>query len=90
MSIFFKNVVPAAKRIGAEMLEFAGPEIGEVITGRISFKSAAKTVGKQTMKNHLCEGSRRRTGGSKQRKIIRTKSTKQPSWSRRDIFKNIS
>ena len=31
----------------------------------------------------------RRQGGSKQRRIIPTKSTKQPSWSRRDIFTNI-
>ena len=67
-----KYVVPAAKRIGAETLEFATPEIGEVISGRKSFKTAAKTVGKQTMKNQL--GS-----GSKQRRIIPTKPTKQSS-----------
>ena len=29
-----KNVVPTVKRIGADMLEFAVPEIGEVISGR--------------------------------------------------------
>ena len=40
-----------AKGIGADMLEFAAPEIGEVISGRKSFKSAAKGVGKQTLKN---------------------------------------
>ena len=39
-----KYAVPAAKRIGADMLEFAAPEIGEVISGRKSFKSAAKSV----------------------------------------------
>ena len=38
-------IVPAAKRIGADMLEFAAPEIGEVIRGRKSFKTAAKSVG---------------------------------------------
>ena len=78
-----KNVVPAAKRIGGNMLGFAAPEIGEVFSGRNSFKSAAKSVGKNTLKNQL--GS-----GSKHRRIIPTKSTKQPSWSRRDIFTNIS
>ena len=36
-----KYVVPAAKRIGADMLEFAAPEIGEVISGRNSFKTTA-------------------------------------------------
>ena len=29
-----KYIVPAAKRTGADMLEFAAPEIGEVISGR--------------------------------------------------------
>ena len=82
-----KNVVPAAKRIGADMLEFAVPEIGEVFSGRKSFKTAAKSVGKKTLKKQLREGSRR--GGSKQRRIIPTKSTKQSSRSRRDIFTNI-
>ena len=98
-----KYIVPAAKRVGADLLEFAVPEIGEVITGRKSFKSAAKSVGKQTLKKQLGEGegSRRRTarrqegslrseGGNRQSRIIPTKSTKQSSRSRRDIFTNIS
>ena len=89
-----KFFVPAAKRIGADMLEFAAPEIGEVISGQKYLKSAAKSVGEQTLKKQLGEGkgSRRRTGsrGSKQRRIIPTKSTKQSSRSRRDIFTNIS
>ena len=82
-----KYVVPAAKRIGADMLEFAAPDIGEVNSGRKSFKSAAKSVGKQTLRKQLGEGSHR---GSKQRRIIPKKSTKQSSRSRRDIFTNIS
>ena len=85
-----KYVVPAAKRIGADMLEFTAPEIGEVFSGRTSFKSVAKSVGKQTLKKQLVEGSRRQQGGSKQRRIISTKTTKQSSRSRRDIFTNIS
>ena len=78
-----KYVVPAAKRVGADLLEFAAPEIGEVISGRKTFKSAAKIVGKQTLRKQL--GS-----GNKQRRIIPTKSTKQSSRSQRDIFTNIS
>ena len=78
-----KYVVPAAKRIGVDMLEFAAPEIGEFFSGRKSFKSAAKSVGKKTLKKQLGEGKR-------QRRIIPTKSTKQSSRSRRDIFANIS
>ena len=78
-----KYVVPAAKRIGADMLEFAVPKIAEVVSGRKNFKTAAKSVGKQTLKKQL--GS-----GSKHRRINPTKSTKQSSRSRRDIFTNIS
>ena len=78
-----KYVVPAAKRIGVDMLEFAAPEIGEVISGRKPFNSAAKSVGQQTLKKQL-------SSGSKQRRIFPTKSTKQSSRSRRNIFTNIS
>ena len=80
--ILREYVVPAAKRLGADMLEFAAPEIGEVNSGRKSFKTAAKSVGKQFLKKQL-------SSGSKQRRIIPKKSTKQSSWSRRDIFTNI-
>ena len=92
-----KYIVPAAQRVGADLLEFAVPEILEVVSGRKNLKTAAKSVGKQTLNKQLGEGSRRRKGaegvrqaGSKQRRIIPTKSTKQSSWSRRDIFTNIS
>ena len=52
-----KYVVPAAKRIGADMLEFAALENGEVISGRKSLKTAAKSVGKQTLKNNWVKGA---------------------------------
>ena len=74
-------VVPAAKRIGADMLEFAAREIGEVFNGRKSFKTAAKSVGKKTLKKQLGEGSR-----SKHRTISPSKFTKPSTWSRRDFF----
>ena len=48
-----KYVVPAAKRIGADMLEFAAPEIGESFSSRKSFKTAAKSVGKKTLKKTI-------------------------------------
>ena len=82
-----KYIVPDAKRVGADLLEFAAPEIGEVISGRKSFKSAAKSVRRQTLKKELGESRQR---SSKQRRVIPTKSTKQSSRSRRDIFTNIS
>ena len=56
-----KYIVPAAERVGADLLEFAAPETGEVISGRKSFKSAAKSVGRQTLRKQLGEGNRKRT-----------------------------
>ena len=68
-----KYFVPAAKRVGADLLEFTVPEIAEVVSGRKKFKTAAKSVGKQTLKKQLGEGSRKKTAS----RIIPTKSTKQ-------------
>ena len=78
-----KYVVPTTKRIEADMLEFDAPEIGEVISGRKSFKTGAKSVGKQTLKKQL--GS-----GSKQRRVFPTKPAKQSSRSPRECFTKIS
>ena len=58
-----KYIVPAAKRVGADFLEIAVPEIAEVVSGRKNFKTAARSVGKQTLKKQF--GS-----GSKQKRII--------------------
>ena len=95
-----KYIVPAAKRIGADLLEFAVPEFTEVVIGRKNFKTAAKSVGRQTVRKQLGEGSRRRKGpvgvrqgGSRKRSasgVIPKKSAKQVSRSRRDIFTTIS
>ena len=87
-----KYIVPAAKRVGADLLEFAVPEIAEVVSGRKNIKAAAKSVGRETLRKQLGEGSRRRTGRSRKRtasKVIPTKSAKQISRSRGDVFTNI-
>ena len=86
-------IIPAAKRVGADLLEFAVPEIAEVVSGRKNIKTAAKNVGRQTLRKQLGEGSRRRTAGNKKLSasgVIPTESAKQISRSRRDIFTNIS
>ena len=95
-----KYLVPAAKRIGADLLEFAVLEIAEVVSGRKNIKTAAKIVGRHTLKKQLAEGSRRgkgavgvRQAGSRKMsasRVFPTKSAKQISRSRRDIFTNIS
>ena len=95
-----KYIVPAAKRVGADLLEFAVPEIAEVVSGRKNFKTAAKSVRRQTLRKLLDEGSRRRRAGSRKRKgaigvrhasrFIPSESAKQISRLRRGIFANIS
>ena len=77
-----KYIVPAAKRVGADLLEFAVPENAEVVTGRKNFRTAAKSVGKQTLRKQMGSGSRKRTVS----RVIPTKSAKQSSRSRRDIL----
>ena len=81
-----KYIVPAAKRVGADLLEFFVPEKAEVVSGRRNFKTAAKSVGRQTLRKHLGCGSRKRSAS----RVIPTKSAKQISRSSRDIFTNIS
>ena len=75
-----KYIVPVAKRVGADLLEFAVPEIAEVVSGRKNIKSAAKSVGRQTLRKQLGEGqgSRRRTRSSKKRTASRVIPTKSP------------
>ena len=44
-----KYIVPAAKRVVADMLEYAAPETADVFSGRRNFKTAAKSVGIHTL-----------------------------------------
>ena len=66
-------------------MEFAAPENEEVVSVRKSVEvvSAAKNVGKQTLREHSA-------GGSRQRTVIPTKVTEQVCPSHWDIFTNIS
>ena len=77
-----KYIVPAAKRVGADLLEFAVPEVADVVSGKKCFKTAAKTVGRQTLRKQL--------GGGKQKRSIPVKSLKRSSRSRKDILTNIA
>ena len=86
ISFLRKYIATAAKCVGADLLEFAVPEIAEVLNGRKNFKKVAKSVGKQTLKEQMGEGSRKRTAS----RVIQQKSTKQISRSRIDVFTNIS
>ena len=80
-----KYIVPAAKLVSADLLEFAVPEVADVVGGRKNFKTAAKTVGRQILRKELASGSSKKSAS----RIIPTKTAKQISRSRRDIFSNI-
>ena len=65
-----RYVVPAAKRVGADLIELAAPETGNVLAGRKKFKSTATDVGKKTLRKQLGGGKPR------ERRIIRKRSPK--------------
>ena len=77
-----KYIVPAAKCEGADSLEFAVPELADVVSGKKSFKAAAKSLGTQTL--------RKQHGGGKQKRSNPVKNLKRSSRSRRGIFTNIA
>ena len=80
-----RYIVPAAKRVGADLIELAAPEIGNILAGRKKFKSAAKDVGKKTLRKQLGEGKPRK------RRIIQKRSPKisRRRRTRRDIFSKL-
>ena len=79
-SLLRKFIVPAAKRVGADLLEFAVPEVADVLSGKKNFKTAAKSEGPQTLRKQL--------GGGRQKRSIPVKFLRRSSWSRRDMFTN--
>ena len=78
-----KYIVPAAKRGCAELLEFAVPEIVDVVCDRRNFKMAAESVRIQTLRKKLGSSSRKKS------RITPTQFAIQTSPSGRDIFANI-
>ena len=55
-----EDVVPAAKRVGADLSEFAVPEVTNVVSGKKNFQSAAKSVGMQTLRKQFGRGGRQK------------------------------
>ena len=48
---FLSNyVVPTGKLVGADLLDFAAPEIAEVVSSRKKLKTLVKVVGGQTLR----------------------------------------
>ena len=76
-------VVPAAKRMGADLIEMAASE--NVLTGKKKLKSVAADVGKKTLRKQLGAGKTRK------RRIIRRSPPKisRLRRTRKDIFANL-
>ena len=80
---FLRNYfAPAAKRVGADLLEFAVPQVADVVSSMKNFKTASKSVGRQTLRNQL--------GSGRQKRNVPVKSLKRSCRSRRDIYTNIA
>ena len=77
-----KYIVPVTKRMGADLLECAVPEVADVVSGKKNFKTAAKSLRRQTLRKQL--------GGGRQKRSIPVKTLKRSSRSRRDKFTNIA
>ena len=77
-----RNIVPAAKRVNVDLLEFAVPEVADFVSGKKNFKTPAKSVRRQLLRKQLGEG--------KQKRRIPVKNLERSSRSRRDIFNNIA
>ena len=84
-----KYIVPAAKRIGADLFEIADPEIGEVVSGRKKLKTFAKDVGTKTVRKQLGGGKKKSRRKTARTRSISRKSRSKNSRSRKDIFDNI-
>jgi hypothetical protein len=85
LPIFKKFILPAAKRIGKTALEFAAPELLEVIAGRTKPKQALKRVAKKTAKAQLGGGVKKKT---MKKAPIRKRAPAKSS--RVDILQNLS
>ena len=67
-----KDIVPA-KRLGADLFEFAAPEVAEVVSGRKNFRTAADSVGRQALRKQLGSAFRKKTAT----RVIPTECAKQ-------------
>ena len=77
-----KFIVPTTERVDADLLAFAVPEVADVVSGKKNFKTAAKSVAGQTLRNQH--------GGGKQKRSIPVKNLMRSSRSRRDNFTNMA
>ena len=78
----YDYIVPAAKRVGIDLMEFDVQEIA-VVSSRKKLKKAEENVGRQTLRKQLGSGSR---NGRSTNRVFPTKSETQTSWSHREFL----
>ena len=66
-------ILPAAKRVSADLWELSVQELEDVVSGRKKFNTAAESVGRQTLRKYL-DSCNRKTSASR---VIPTKSAQQ-------------
>ena len=54
-----RYVVPAAKRVGADLISAAAPDIGDLLTGKKKVKAFAKDVGVKTLRKQIGAGKKK-------------------------------
>ena len=84
-AIFFREKLcrPSCKHsVGVDLLEFAVPEVVDVVSGKKTVKTAAKSVGRQTLGKWIGDG--------KQKRSIPVKNLKRSSRSRWHNFINFA
>ena len=60
ISVLCENIVPVAKGVGVNLLEFAATEIVEVVSARNVFKTAAKSAKRQILRTNWLLVARKR------------------------------
>ena len=64
ISYLLKYIVPAAESVSADLLELVATKLAEVFSDTKKFKTAAKRLGKQFLRQYLGSGGRKRTASS--------------------------
>ena len=68
-----KFIVPDAKRVGVDLVEFFASEVAEVVSGRKNFNTAAKSVRKQSLRKQLASGRNKMTATESFQQNLRSK-----------------
>ena len=76
------DIISAEERVSVDLLKGAASEIAEVVSGGKNFRTAAKTVERQTLIKQLVSGSRKKSAC----RTIPTKTAKTNQWVARIYF----